>query len=542
MTKLTLFDKKPTIIIVVAFASLFFAALHLFFSTNENQSISPDEKANYTFTQNLVNTENIFLKIDTEGIDRAMDLFKPRSITYSAENQSYRLSSFYGLPFIYSFFQKFLPRFVIYCLFPIIGIIAFWLILEKSFLSFRAKFYSLIVFAFHPLFVLYAARSYMHNLLFFNLFLLAIVLILYAEEQKPNLKRIFFIVSGLVYGFSLATRTTELVWSFIFIVLLFTFLEQDRFIFKLQHALLFVLGSMLVVLPFIGISYTTSHSLIQYRILNPETLSQTTSFFALAKSYIFPFGVDVGKSASIFFDFFISLWWLTLPGLVGLVLLARKAFKNGIRTTLLFIGGLLLCFYLILIYGPYPQESSAGNILIGNSHFRYWIPIFLMLSYGFGFFVDFLQKHFKWFYLYLIIPLGMFSYSIYFIFFTSGGLVDIYFQNVMSARRLVLIEETTESNSILLAGLADKYFFPDRVVAGTLMHEQRSWFVDRFLQLQTNRSVYYYHIDADISSHFTKDALEAAGVEFTYVAQFWDGGNAWEYLYKLDWPNKNGNE
>jgi hypothetical protein len=112
----------------------------------------------------------------------------------------------------------------------------------------------------------------------------------------------------------------------------------------------------------------------------------------------------------------------------------------------------------------------------------------------------------------------------------------------MSARRLVLIEETTESNSILLAGLADKYFFPDRVVAGTLMHEQRSWFVDRFLQLQTNRSVYYYHIDADISSHFTKDALEAAGVEFTYVAQFWDGGNAWEYLYKLDWPNKNGNE
>jgi len=119
---------------------------------------------------------------------------------------------------------------------------------------------------------------------------------------------------------------------------------------------------------------------------------------------------------------------------------------------------------------------------------------------------------------------------------------DLTLENNLAKNRNVSMTKYLNQDSVLLAGRADKFFIHNnKIVAGTRMHTKRQAFVNELLQYRMSRDVYYYHVSADISSHFTKEALEAAGVEFTYVVQFWDGGNAWEYLYKLDWPNKENN-
>jgi hypothetical protein len=96
------------------------------------------------------------------------------------------------------------------------------------------------------------------------------------------------------------------------------------------------------------------------------------------------------------------------------------------------------------------------------------------------------------------------------------------------------MQSVVSSDSILLAGRADKFFVSHWTVAGTRIDTKREDFVQELLRTSITNPVYYYYIPADSNSHKTKAALEKAGVSLKYVTMFFEG----ETLYQLDWPNK----
>lgn len=532
-----LFQKKSILYLVGAIVVY---VIFLFFIISYSlpyplQSPSPDGVANLTFANKIANDHTVLVGIPVDINPQLAQFLIPRSTTYNTSFHAVSMISYYGLPVFLSFFINFFPLHLIYALIAIMGVLSMVYILLKLQLSRPIFFSSVLLFSLNPFFLYYAVNGQMHNLLFINLLLCALALSLWVREKHNNL---FFIVPGVVLGFACAVRENEMIWVVPSFFLLFIILEKRLVWKKLLYS---VGGFLLGITPFLGMSYKVSHSLTQYKITSTSTFDTSVSLLATLKKYVLPFGFDIKDSFANFYTFAVSVWWLTIPGVLGVLYLLFYYQRRRQKQKLLIIG-LVLCIFLFLImyYGPTATDYYSLPIVIGYSHFRYLLPLFLFLPLFIFFAIDKIPFNRKK----VIVPallMLMLIPSTYYLFFSQSSLQTTRLQNILSEQRLTSYKRIIEPNAVILAGKADKYFFPTWVTAGTIIQSRRNDFVQTLTTSPVAEPVYYYHVNADISSAFTKDALEKAGVKFTYVAQFWDGGNAWEYLYKLDWPNKENN-
>lgn len=496
---------------------------------------SPDGVANITFAEKIANGKYPEEIISDDIPDNLKPFLIPRSTKFNSERSSIQPISYYGWPVLMSLLIKITQLWFSYLVIIFLGGIAVYNILRLLGKSEILSFLGTIIFSFNPIILYYIPLGHMHNLFFLVLLLCSVWSLLYFIKKE---KVLFLITSGILFGFSAATRTNEIFWMSILLIIPVVY-YWGTIKNKIIGIVLWVFGAVISFTPFTFFTYFNSGSITQYRNTSSDAMAASSSILNTIKSYVFPFGVDFGLSINSFYSFALEIWWIVIPAVFAIIYLVivniiRKRYK--ILVVLLFL--LLISFYLLLYYGPsskvYPEELQ-----IDYSHFRYLLPVFSLLPLGLIFFNSYKKTLHKSILITFIVVTSFLSFS--YAINSKAGLVNYRVQNQISHEKNIQVLSLTKENSIILSGKADKNFFPDRVVSGEVMHRYREDFVEELTNSRLSRDVYYYFVEANISSHWTKEALEKAGVTFEYVTQFWDGGNAWEYLYKLDWPNKDGN-
>ncbi|MFH1188112.1 MAG: glycosyltransferase family 39 protein, partial [bacterium] len=158
-------NKKTLIIIAVFFV---FAYSILAFKSG-NVFNSPDENANYFFSNLFVNESRLDYPLPENS-----DIIHPRSMTVAS--QKIVPQSFLGMPLIYGFLGKIFGSNAIIFFTPVIAAISvlfFYEIIKKIFNE-KIAFLSGILVFIHPAFWYYSTHSMYHNVLFVSFLIMGV--------------------------------------------------------------------------------------------------------------------------------------------------------------------------------------------------------------------------------------------------------------------------------------------------------------------------------------------------------------------------------
>lgn len=498
---------------------------------------SPDEVANLFFSNTLANNEYLAVSLPDYVPKNLQDFFHPRSINVN-DSGSLIPASFLGFPVINAFFIRFLPLQAIFSLFLLLLIFLLLLLYKKATSGAHFIAFFLLTIS-NPLILYYSFRGLFPNVLFCLLFLASLLFLFQSGYDKKH----WFFLSSITLALAGWVRMNELVWALPLFLILLIFLFYKKGSRKLLPAIVIWLVIFLVVLGVaVMFSYSLNNSFTQYRTVNLETITEPGSnILQTLKFFILPYGFDITTSFKAFFQYSLYLWWWTIPLLfIFLYFFILSIIHKQKKAYLLFFILLIFSIYIIFYYGTYPQDSK-NDVIISYSHYRYWLPLFIFFPFILSRIPQ--KKILNYYVLYGAVVVGL--VSILFTFYSKSGIQDNYEQNRIVKNRIDVLKTLIPENALIIAGKGDKYFFPNWLaVSGTIIDPYREKFANTLIGTQINEPVYYYYIEAEISSRWTKQAFQNSGIEFVEIMHFYDGGNAWEYLYKLDWPNKekNGNE
>ena len=223
MIKIKIFFKKNYINILrgtalVILAVCFFIGTSYYNSyihdDNFTKWASPDATANYIFTKLYAETGeiNIFEKYNLY----AEDLIHPRSIR--SDYGEMKPVSFLGIILIYGKIGSILGSGVIPYptpFFASLAIIFFYLLIKNIFGKNTALISTFLLASFPP-FIYYTSRSMFHNVLFISLLIIGLYFAVIMTKKRVGKKRywslLFSALAGLFIGFSMISRSSELLW------------------------------------------------------------------------------------------------------------------------------------------------------------------------------------------------------------------------------------------------------------------------------------------------------------------------------------------
>jgi hypothetical protein len=217
---------------------------------------SPDETLNFFFTLRQAQGKPMFYEEPLEGIGN--NLIRPRSVNVVGDKVL--PGSFMGMYFIYGGLgrlggliglEEVNVLFYLTAFFAVLGIVFFYLLLSLIFSKNIALISGLLAYTI-PSWLYFASRSFYHNVLFISLLIIGVYLLLRALDirtkfsQKTGDRRqeteektltefktsgyklritryLLFSLAGVFIGGSLITRTSEIGWVFLLVVLIFLF-------------------------------------------------------------------------------------------------------------------------------------------------------------------------------------------------------------------------------------------------------------------------------------------------------------------------------
>ncbi|MCG2693938.1 glycosyltransferase family 39 protein, partial [Candidatus Parcubacteria bacterium] len=452
----------------------------------------------------------------------------PRSISFNG--YSLVPQGFLGLPLIYGFFGKIFSAGALIFFTPllaILGALAFYGIMKNIFGKKNALFSFIIFLSFPPLWY-YASRYLYSNVPFVSLLLMSLWLGQYGLTKKGRIRYLLFF--AVAFGLALVIRPVEAVWVLPLFFLILYFYRKDISFIKVLYTFILIGFLSLPFLAqngalygdFFGSGYT-----LEKNILNDGSIVSSPNVF----KKIFIFGFDlraVMKNAiNILFKY---LWWYSLPALLGFFIwLIGKKDANQKKYFLIFT---IFSLWLLIFYGSGKfLDNPAGRITLGDSHFRYWLPIFIAgMPFIYIFWSAVLKRFKKTLPLILFFVIGLSFYNVY--FEVDDGLVavlknlDKNYEIKMQVEKIVLPED------IIITGRQDKIFFPERSVLYT-ENIRDGRLLQKISALNTEK-FYYYTIGIN-NEELTalNNYLEIYGFRLERIQIFGK-----EVLYKLIKINK----
>ena len=525
---------------------------------------SPDETANFFFILKFAETGELW---HFEGLNLFLeDILHPRSI--QAYDGFLLPGGFLGIIFIYGLIAKLItPDYVIY-LTPLFAVLAGWAwfgILNKLFNKW-VGFVALFLVWVHPAWWYYTMRGLLPNVLFVSLGIIALYFIFahpfYCARRKREFnKNIFFdnldwIIAGVFLGFSLAVRPSEVFWmAFVGLLLvLFNIKKVNWLGLAMFFVAMFIAFSPVLFFnnTLYGGPFSTGYQSITNQLQADtalEAIEESTSvtetepqdvlnpYIEKIKILVVPFGIHLRAVWNNFLDYYVKFnWWYSIFIALGLVMVIVNLFRKKVSWKFfqyLIIYGIVSA-WLILVYGSweFTDNINIGNITIGNSYLRYWLPSFILGTPLIGCFVYQIGKLLKYRALQiiwavcLIILFGCFGF--WKVFFGEDEGI-LYVQNNLKRYEYVSekVIELTESDAIIITERSDKIFFPRRRVAYPLMNET----VQRLLSgMYLNAPVYYYNVSFtdEILLELNESVFKPIGFKLVPMVEF---GN--ETLYKF---------
>jgi len=357
---------------------------------------SPDETANYFWIKRLAQGQSLYYFEELNGI--GTNLIHLRAM--NTVEGKVTPGSFIGMIIIYGSLAKiFTPAIIPFLtpFFSILGLIFFYLLINKLFNHKSVALISAVLLSFFPAWLYYSARGLYHNILFISLLIVGIyVLFLSLEDIKDirdikdikypqYLKYLQYPFSGFLIGLSIITRASEIVWLAFSILFIFIFK------FKKIHWLgfiLFLCGLWLPILILLYYNQILYGAFISagYKAIVPEGgIGAAIKSGILFQMLISPFGFDPKSILINAYNYLIQFlpYW-SIPTILGgllFITLPEKILKINYKKRISYtIFCLLLIAYCLLFYGSwqFADRIDEQTLSLGTSYLRYWLPIYIL--------------------------------------------------------------------------------------------------------------------------------------------------------------------
>jgi len=348
---------------------------------------TPDEVINFYFTDLYASQQQLFyeepLNLLTGGT-----IF-PRWAKPAGERIT--PGTFQGIILIYGNLARVVGRAAIPFLTPflaVLGVIVFYFLIKEFFIQRVALVAALLMFIF-PGFWYYASRTLFHNVLFLVCLLSGLLFFIKViktdlrglENRSIQIRRfILAILTGLFFGLALITRTSEVVWVALVVLIILLILKPRMNNFWLPALVGLVVGA-LCFLPvfhnnkilygsYFSFGYTTSVATDLEDISSARPLG-------LVQALLLPFGFHPLNIARVFYHYFLKLFW---PWLIlwawGLIWFLKT--KPNKEQKLFMVISLMVSCWLLIYYGSWKfSDNLSGLVSIGSSYVRYFLPSFI---------------------------------------------------------------------------------------------------------------------------------------------------------------------
>lgn len=550
--------KKHKYLIILASLGLIFLVIYAWLFVNiEPKFTSPDETANFYFIKLF--SEGNQLRFYEPLNEIADGLVKPRSMGFV---NGYTVpGSFLGMVLLYGIISKIFGVGIILYLTPffsVIGVLFFYLLIKEIFNK-RIAFVSALLLFVLPSFWHYSARGMFHNALFISLLIIGMYFLVRVLNREPGAKNqlLYYLLAGFFIGLALITRTSEIIWVSIILIILFII---NRSKISWRNILMF-LGPVIILFLIIlylnnqlygsPFSFAYSGSGESVEAVSGESISHTL-FFKL-KQLILPFGIDFDRIGSSFYQYVIVIFpWFSILFFIGLIWLLKNSFLAIIKKLFPDVDifyrqfqakqkiylwlYILTVIWLVIYYGSYEfyEYIDRTKIILGSSYLRYWLPLYV---FGLPFCALALIEIKKIFKKRKISNLVILLIIILFYFFSVNkvlldplhGLFQIKIYNSQSIQKEKVIAQQTEPDSVIISGYADKVFFPKRKVMVQPPIDK-----DRFGEIMANltdqAAVYYFYSPLDENNEKILTMFKKHNFELKPVHEFFQDR---EILYQV---------
>lgn len=457
---------------------------------------SPDETANYFFSQVYAKTGNLFVFEKYNLI--ASDIILPRSMR--SDYGFVKPVSFLGMPLLYGKIASFSSVDILPYVTPMlaaVGIIFFFLLVRKL-INRRAGMIAAILLAFLPPFFYYTVRGFFHNVPFLvfliigSYFLVSLSLkrIVHHKGILISIYKLFndhdlilICLAGFSFGVAMAFRTSELLW-FLPVLLVLWIWNFRRL--SLLKPVLFVAAFLLALSPIFFQNYTLYSGVIKggYAEMNTSiNIIKTSSVGLLSFSNfkiagekifhaVFFFGFDLKRSLASGYYYFVEMFpWIFWPMLCGILcfLINYRKEKRGLKQ--LFWAWILSSIILVLYYGSWVffDNPDKTRHTIGNSYTRYFLPIYAGAIIFGSLAIAKLSNIFRSRKFGIIIAFGFtIFFSIYSLIFTIYGSEEALIYAIVNSRSDAKIYQAvmanTDKDGIIITKYYDKLLFPERKI------------------------------------------------------------------------------
>jgi len=388
----TWLKQHKTLLFLVIFCTIFFyiySSFNLTVTSHPSPKFSsPDETGNYFWIKRFAAGESLYYFEELNGVGtnlihlRAMNTIEGKITP----------GSFIGMIIVYGSLAKiFTPAIIPFLtpFFSILGVIFFYLLINKLFNHKSVALISAVLLSFFPAWLYYSSRGMYHNVLFISLLIIGIYILLKNLNKKSLMANywllIAYFLSGLFIGLAIITRTSEIAW------IVFTILIIFIFNFKRIHWLGFILFlcglwiAALILLYCNQILYGAFISAGYRAVVFEGGLGAAIRSGILFQMLISPFGFDLKSILINSYNYLIKFlpYW-SIPTIFGgllFITLPEKILKINYKKRIIYtILCLLLIVYCLLFYGSwqFADRIDEQTLSLGTSYLRYWLPIYIL--------------------------------------------------------------------------------------------------------------------------------------------------------------------
>lgn len=501
--------------------------------------VSPDEGANAFFAHQFKQTGSLSV---FEPLNLPLgDALHPRSVVSVAGHLV--PGSFLGLPVLYGSVAALLGEWSIPFWTPVLAALAVfaWFAVVRSLFDREVALLSAVLLAIHPAWWYYSARSLMHNVPFVAFLIFSAYFLMVRPSAGRRHAFADVIASGACLGLALFIRTNEAVWIVPAVAaLLFAFRAR----LTRRQVALFVASFAVALLPMFALNHATYGSPVTFgynvadRVAGAEDVAAAASdadvtpasLLSVPFRALFPFGLSWKDTARNVAYYGVSLfWWMSLLALVGIPLaVPNRSVPSDVRPRRRAFAFLALgvTLYLGWQYGSWTffDNPDPHQVTIGNSHVRYWLPVFVLSTPFAALAVRWISRR-----AFTAFARRAFAVALVALCLTLSARVAFFSPEdgiVSASNGLAVtreIRETalglTEPDAVIVVDRGDKLFFPYRRVLYPLRSDATYALMPKIV---LRAPLYYYGItfpQADLD-YLNGERLAALGLRIDPVQAF----------------------
>ena len=488
---------------------------------------SPDEAANAFFSQRVAQGQKLAAPAELNEIT-VNPIVHPRSTQLVQGKLA--PASFLGLPLIVGTIGRVLGQGILPYITPLLaalGLGCFFFIV-RGLSGQRPAVLATVLLAMTPAFWYYHSRSFFHNALFFDFLLLAVCLLFQAVKTK---KAWVYLVAGLALGLTLSLRTSEIFWM---TAAGLVWLGLNWRQVKWRYLWLLILGVLISFSPVLVTNYHIYGSVLSvgYRqdLLLAGDLKQA---MGLLSQLVLPFGFHPRVILATVTNYLVELtWWWTVLAGAGIVYLLAIWRRLSRPAKSFAVALLVVCGWLVVVYGSWQfnDNPDPSATTLGTSYVRYWLPIYGFLLWPASLALARLTER-KWGKEFILALVGCYAVlSALLVWWEPAeGLAQVR-ANVQ--RFEVWAGEgraLTEADSVIVTGMTDKLFWPERKVIYDLVNPADYEAVGKLLAWGT--PVYWFHptwFQDDFN--YVNQRLSAFGLELTPRQYGWQDFSLYKFV------------